>query len=139
MQYTMIHGGDMNRSVDMTQFKENPDGSATITFDFNEEEIIALFRQGAITALKEGIKNAEAYNPEKTTKFQNQTIDLGWDTIERIVVNELKDAYTLNCKSITDEGGTEIEVDEELTKSLLVVLKYFMTESDYKTWRQEND
>ena len=135
MQYIMIHGGNMS-TVDIKEFKENPDGSATVVFDFSQEEIVALFRQGAIFALKEGIKNSEAYNPEKTTKFQNKTIDLGWDTIERLVVDELKEAYELNCKISTSEGGEEIEVNEELIRSLLVVLEYFMPKHDYDEWRE---
>ena len=138
MQFITIHGGDMSKTVDMTEFKDNPDGSATVTFDFSPEEIVALFRQGTITALKEGIKNAEAYNPEKTTKFQNKSVELGWDTLERLVIDELKEAYETNRKSTIDEGGYRINVDEELLKSISVVLEYFMPAADYKQWREEN-
>lgn len=43
--------------------KEHEDGSAVYQFDLPKEVLEALTRQGIITALKEGIKEAEQYSP----------------------------------------------------------------------------
>jgi HEAT repeat protein len=120
-----------SRTVEMTQFKENPDGSATVTFDFDEEEKEALFRAGVIDAIKAGIKNAEPYNPQKTTKFDNRTIELTWDQIDSIVVSELKESY-LRTKAAVDN---EIDDDRELLQSLDRVLSHFMAPSEYDEWK----
>lgn len=122
-----------SRSVEMTQFKENPDGSATVTFDFDEEEKEALFRAGVIDAIKAGIKTAEPYNPQKTTKFDNRTVDLTWSQIDSIVVSELKESY-LRTKAAVDN---EIDDDRELLQSLDKVLKHFMTPIKYDEWKTE--
>jgi hypothetical protein len=53
----------MNRTVPVELVKENEDGSAVYQFDFNPEELAALTRLGIITALKAGLEEAKAYEP----------------------------------------------------------------------------
>ena len=131
MPSIIFHGGKMtieSRTVLVTEVKENADGSATISFDFTEQEREALFRAGVIEAIKAGVKKAEPYNPEKATKFDNKSIELTWDQIDSIVVSELKEAYERN----TDENN---DFDIELLNSFDKVLKYFMSASDYDDWK----
>jgi hypothetical protein len=120
-----------SRSVEMTQFKENADGSATVQFDFSEEEKEAMFRAGVIEAIKAGITKAEPYNPQKTTKFDNRTVELAWDQIDSIVLTELKAAYAMT----KGDGTTNLDIDHELLQSLDNVLKYYMPSSDYEEWK----
>lgn len=130
MRFIMTLGGD-KRTVDMTEFTEHADGSATVKFDFTEQEITALFRQGVIKALTDGIINAVAYDPEKTTKFNNKTIDLSWDQLEQIVVGELQEAYRNNLNSNF--------YDEKLDDAIKVLLNYYMAPSEYQEWVNDND
>lgn len=119
------------RTVDTTEFVENPDGSATVKFDFTQDEIISFFRQGVITALEAGIKNAEPYNPDRISKFNNKTIELVWDQIDAIVVGELQDSYRTNLNSSEFNG--------ELSRALRTVLEYYMNPSGFEEWLNDND
>lgn len=44
--------------------KEHEDGSATYTFDMNDDERIALLHLGIITALERGIEGAKKYRDD---------------------------------------------------------------------------
>ena len=121
--------------TDVNKIKENNDGSATYTFDFTEEEQLALFRAGVIQAIKAGVKEAKQYDPEKESKTYTRSVELTWDQIDSIVVEELQAAYRHNMTSDTDEGGQELEVDENLLTALSTVLEYFMPAHEYNEWR----
>jgi hypothetical protein len=45
--------------------KEHEDGSATYTFDMNDEERLALLHLGIITALERGIEGAKKYRDDE--------------------------------------------------------------------------
>jgi len=47
--------------VEVTQIRENPDGSADFIFDLTEEEKEALLRFGIMEAIKNGIKEGLKY------------------------------------------------------------------------------
>lgn len=121
--------------TDVNKIKENNDGSATYTFDFTEEEQLALFRAGVIQAIKAGVKEAKQYDPEKESKTYTRSVELTWDQIDSIVVEELQAAYRHNMTPDTDEGGQELEVDENLLTALSTVLEYFMPAHEYNEWR----
>lgn len=121
--------------TDVNKIKENNDGSATYTFDFTEEEQLALFRAGVIQAIKAGVKEAKQYDPEKESKTYTRSVELTWDQIDSIVVEELQAAYRHNMTPDTDEGGLELEVDENLLTALSTVLEYFMPAHEYNEWR----
>jgi hypothetical protein len=44
--------------------KEHEDGSATYTFDMNDDERLALLHLGIITALERGIESAKKYRDD---------------------------------------------------------------------------
>lgn len=117
--------------VDTTEFKENPDGSATVKFDFTPDEVASLFRQGVITALEEGIRRADPYDPDRTSKFNNKTIELDWQQLQGIVVGELQEAYRNNLNSEEFSG--------ELARALKTVLEYYMIRSDFEEWTNDYD
>ena len=43
--------------------QENEDGSAILQFDFSKEELDALTRYGIVTAIMNGVKEAEKLHP----------------------------------------------------------------------------
>jgi len=51
--------------MQVTLRKEHEDGSATYTFDMNDEERHALLRLGIITALERGIAEAKKYHDDE--------------------------------------------------------------------------
>ena len=56
--------------------KEHEDGSATYTFDMNEEERCSLLRLGIITALERGIAESKKYADDtEYTDEQSPTTD----------------------------------------------------------------
>jgi hypothetical protein len=117
-----------SRTVEMTEFKENVDGSATVTFDFNDEEIQGMFRMGVIHAIKAGLKEAKQYDPEFQSKFNTKQVELTWDQIDSIVIGELKGCYETQM-----EHGPG-DRDYELIHALSTVLKYYMHYSEYDEW-----
>jgi hypothetical protein len=58
--------------------------------------------------------------------------ELDYETIDRIVSDELMDAYARNLIEDTDEGGFSIERDEKLLAALETCMEYFMIPSEYK-------
>jgi hypothetical protein len=59
----------------VTLRKEHEDGSATYTFDMNDEERHALLNLGIITALKQGIEAGKKYLDD--TDYDSEVIDDG--------------------------------------------------------------
>jgi hypothetical protein len=57
---------------------------------------------------------------------------LDYDTIDRIVCDELIDAYERNLIEDTDEGGFLLERDERLLAALERCMEYFMSASEFK-------
>jgi hypothetical protein len=55
--------------------KEHEDGSATYTFDMNDEERLALLHLGIITALERGIEGAKKYRDDED--YDSEVIDDG--------------------------------------------------------------
>lgn len=51
--------------IEVVTIDENEDGSADVVFNMDEESISALLRLGIITALRNGIEEAEKYKVEK--------------------------------------------------------------------------
>jgi len=51
--------------MEVTLRKEHEDGSATYTFDMNDNERHALLRLGIITALERGIEEAKKYRDDE--------------------------------------------------------------------------
>jgi hypothetical protein len=50
--------------MDVKLSKEHEDGSATYTFDMNDDERNSLLTLGIITALERGIRDAEKYKDD---------------------------------------------------------------------------
>ena len=50
--------------MELKLVKEHEDGSATYTFEMNDEERLALLQLGIITALKQGIEEGKQYDGE---------------------------------------------------------------------------
>jgi hypothetical protein len=117
-----------SRTVEMTEFKENADGSATVTFNFNDEEIQGMFRMGVIQAIKGGLKEAKQYDPDFQSKFNTKQVELTWDQIDSIVIGELKGCYETQMEHDPKSR------DYELIHALSVMLKYYMHYSDYDEW-----
>jgi hypothetical protein len=64
-------------------------------------------------------------------------IELDYETIDRIVSNELMGAYERNLIEDTDEGGFPIERDEKLLAALEICMEYFMPASEYKKFMEK--
>lgn len=58
--------------------------------------------------------------------------ELDYETIDRIVSDELMGAYERNLIEDTDEGGLPMERDEKLLAALEICMEYFMPPSEYK-------
>ena len=56
---------------------------------------------------------------------------LDYETIDRIVCDELMDAYERNLIEDTDEGGFPMERDEKLLAALETCMEYFMPASEF--------
>ena len=65
-----------------------------------------------------------------------KTIELVYDQIEAIVVEELQEAYKMNMVSERDEGGFDLGLNGDLLKSLDTVLEYFMAPSEHRKWKE---
>jgi len=52
--------------MQVTEIKENPDGSADFMFDLTAEEQSLLIRWAIIEALKRGIEEGKQYVPSET-------------------------------------------------------------------------
>jgi hypothetical protein len=64
-------------------------------------------------------------------------IEMTFDQIDAIVIDELKEAYELNLQIDRDEGGQALEPDWELLASIEKVLSYFMPVAEYERWHRE--
>ena len=65
-----------------------------------------------------------------------KTIELVYEQIEAILIEELQEAYRMNMHSERDEGGFDLGLDGDLLKSLDTVLEYFMSPSEYRKWKE---
>ena len=65
-----------------------------------------------------------------------KTIELVYEQIEAIVIEELQEAYKMNMRSERDEGGLDLGLDGDLLKSLDTVLEYFMAPSEHRKWKE---
>lgn len=60
------------------------------------------------------------------------------DDVDKLVIEELKEAYRLNCKpNKIDNSDEEIEPDHEFLKAVDLVMEYFMNAEDLKKWEKE--
>lgn len=66
-----------------------------------------------------------------------KTIELEWEQVDAIVIDELQEAYRMNHKPDKDESGYDIDPDGELANALKVVLQYFMSKQDYDEWIEQ--
>ena len=65
-----------------------------------------------------------------------KTIEMTWEQIDAIVINELKDAHERNLYLDRDEGGNLIDPDWALLEALEKVLGYFMPYDEYQVWKR---
>lgn len=61
-----------------------------------------------------------------------KTIEIPFEMIDQIVVDELKEALTLNVTITRQEDGHVAEPDLELINALKIVLRYFAPKSEYE-------
>ena len=59
---------------------------------------------------------------------------LDYETIDRIVCDELIDAYERNLIEDTDEGGFPMERDEKLLAALETCMEYFMSSYEFNEY-----
>ena len=64
-----------------------------------------------------------------------KTIELVYDQIEAIIIEDLQEAYEMNMHSERDEGGFDLGLDGNLLQSLDTVLQYYMAPSEYSKWK----
>lgn len=66
-----------------------------------------------------------------------KTIELSYETVDQIVVDELKDSLERCTILDRDEGGSYTEPDHDLIKSLKRVLGFFMVPSEYQEYMRD--
>ncbi len=71
------------------------------------------------------------------TVDMNKTIEIPYEMVDQIVVDELKDALLRNIELDRDEGGQFMEPDRELIESLKTVIMYFAPKSEYEPFLRE--
>lgn len=71
----------------------------------------------------------------KTTTMK--TVELPYEMIDRIVVDELKDALLRNIELDRNEDGQLMEPDRELIDALKTVIMYFAPRSEYEPFLHE--
>lgn len=65
----------------------------------------------------------------------NKTLLVDEEMLDRIIVNELKEAYSLNkTPNKIDCSEDYIDVDTQLLYSLDKVLQYYMAPDEYNSW-----
>ena len=69
-----------------------------------------------------------------TDRFSRMLRDLEDDFEEEIVVWSLMKYYNLCSVPVTDEGGMDMGVDEDLLWAIERILQDFMTTSDFNDW-----
>ena len=123
----------------MLEFAENPDGSATVKFDFNDEEVQAFFRAGVIKAIKDGIVRADEYNPSASIK-RKQSFEMTWDQVDSLMIEELKDIYYRNMNGDKIDCSDDVlPPDDKLLDACNTLLEYIMPPSDYEKWKEKLD
>jgi len=60
--------------------KEHEDGSATYTFDMNDDERVAFLHLGIITALERGIESAKKYRDDTIYDDDDEVQDVETDS-----------------------------------------------------------
>ena len=75
-----------------------------------------------------------------TNDYKMKQMSTTVQLIERLVVEELKLAYRLNCKpSKIDNSDEYVEPDEEFLHSIVRVLEYYMPPLEFSKWVIENN
>ena len=69
-----------------------------------------------------------------TDKFSRMLRDLEDDFEEEIVVRSLMKYYKLCSVPVTDEGGMDMGVEEDLLWAIECILLEYMSPSDFKEW-----
>lgn len=69
--------------------------------------------------------------------MNKKTVDIPYEMIDDIVVDEIKCALEMCMQLDRDEGGALIEPDRELIDALKVVLKYFAPQSVYEPYLRD--
>ena len=69
-----------------------------------------------------------------TDRFSTMLRDLEDDFEEEIVVRSLMKYYKLCSVPVTDEGGMDMGVDEDLLWAIECILLDYMTPSDFNEW-----
>lgn len=69
------------------------------------------------------------------SNLTSHTIQLTYDMVDHIMIEELKDIYSRNFIPNTDEGGYPMDVDDEVLNAVDVLLAYIMPSSEYEEWK----
>lgn len=124
-----------NRSVEVLSVVENPDGSATVKFDFNASEVEAFFRLGVVDAIKRGIEKADELNPDAALR-RNQTFEMTYDQIDALMIRELKDIYDRNKDGDKIDCSDDVlPPDYALLNACKILLGYIMPPNEFDKWK----
>jgi hypothetical protein len=74
-----------------------------------------------------------------TDRFSRMLRDLEDDSEEEIVVCSLMKYYNLCSIPVTDEGGMDMGVDEDLLWAIERILQDFMSTADFNAWMLNRD
>jgi len=67
-------------------------------------------------------------------------IELPDEVVDKIVIEELKNAYLLNCiPDRYDCSDIEIDVDLDFLKALYTVMEYFMPKDELHDWVSDQE
>ncbi len=78
----------------------------------------------------------EAGSVEQTSSETAFTIAVESDQIDRVVKDDLKIVYEMNCKPESCGVYGMSQPDTELVSSVDQLLQYYMSEPDYKQWKE---
>ena len=68
---------------------------------------------------------------------EKKLVEIPYEMIDQIVVDELKDALERSLVLDTDEGGSYMEPDYELIKAIKVVLRFFMPYNEHEPYLRD--
>ena len=68
---------------------------------------------------------------------EKKLVEIPYEMIDQIVVDELKDALERSLVLDKDEGGSYMEPNYELIKALKVVLRHFMPYHEHEPYLRE--
>lgn len=68
---------------------------------------------------------------------EKKLVEIPYDMIDQIVVDELKDALERSLVLDKDEGGFYLEPDYELIKAIKVVLRFFMPYNEHEPYLRD--